>query len=105
MDDEKKRIDELQVELVRLQHSMQAGVAMEQNFLDPQYDHHKHLRVGVNSAMVNLGALTRLLVKKGVLTELEYWESQVEGMRDEVERYKTTIKERMGRPDIELELI
>jgi hypothetical protein len=51
-------------------HAMQTGVAnLSGNDLAP-----KHLRVGINSALVDNAALARLLVKKGVFTQEEYTE-------------------------------
>lgn len=49
-------------------HAMQSGVAFEGGApLEP-----KHLRVGVNNALVSLDALVRLLVAKGVFELGEY---------------------------------
>lgn len=62
------RLDDLRREYLRLAHAMQAGVAMWQNY-DPSETTPKHLRVGINSAMADHGALVDLLFKKGILTE------------------------------------
>lgn len=76
-------------------HAMQAGVAMKM-----QKDDHdttpKHLRVGVNSALVESGALVGLLIKKGVITEEEWWDALIEAMEREVEMYTAKIKELYG---------
>lgn len=48
----------------------------------------KHLRVGVNSAMVSHAALVQLLITKGVFTEDEYYHSQALAMEVEVARYE-----------------
>ena len=48
----------------------------------------KHLRVGVNSAMVSHAALVKLLVEKGILTEDEYITSQADAMEAEVALYE-----------------
>jgi len=48
----------------------------------------KHLRVGVNSAMVEHTALVKLLVEKGILTEEEYITSQADAMEAEVALYE-----------------
>lgn len=47
----------------------------------------KHLRVGVNSAMVETGALVKLLMAKGVFTEAEWYKTLADGMEAEVEKY------------------
>jgi hypothetical protein len=54
----------------------------------------KHLRVGVNSAMSDAGALTALLIKKGVFTEDEYRAAVLEWMKREAE-----LNARMARTD------
>lgn len=71
-------------------HGMQTGVAFEmelpsrRNATAP-----KHLRVGINSALVNDVALAKLLIDKGVITEEEYIESVRLAMNEEVARYQT----------------
>jgi hypothetical protein len=57
-------------------HAVQSGVALEisrtkegTGAASP-----KHLRVGVNSAMIQNGALVRLMVDKGVITWPEWFE-------------------------------
>lgn len=70
--------------------AMQAGVALE-------YEHSgveatKYLRVGVNSALVDSGAMATLLVSKGVITEEEYLKAIADGMDKEVELYTEHLK-------------
>lgn len=57
----------------------------------------KHLRVGVNNAMLEHGALVALLIEKGVIKYKDYLEAQVEFTEREIEMYKKTIKERTGK--------
>lgn len=57
----------------------------------------KHLRVGVNSAMVEHSALARLLIAKGLLSEAEYLEALAEGMRAEVSLYEEELSAQLGR--------
>lgn len=52
-------------------HGMQSGVAMKMNYNQPETTV-KHLRVGVNTAMTDHGALVELLVAKGLITEEDY---------------------------------
>jgi len=68
-------------------HAMQSGVAFLMN-LDPAETQPKHLRVGVNSAMVDSSALAKLLIDKGVVSEEEYAQAIADGMEREVESYK-----------------
>lgn len=71
-------------------HAMQSGVAMMMNY-DTADTEPKHLRVGINSAMVSDAALVRLLIKKGLITMEEFQESLTEEMNREVERYEAQL--------------
>lgn len=82
-------------EYAQLVHAMQSGVAMEMNY-NSKPTEPKHLRVGVNSAMVEHSALVRLLVRKGFITEQEYAEALTEAMRTEVEIYEERISQFIG---------
>lgn len=86
-----------------LLHAMQAGVAMMEGFaatgraraaeLEP-----KHLRVGVNSAMIETSSMARLMVEKGVCTWAEYWASIIVTLEAEVESYEKKVSDILGRP-------
>jgi hypothetical protein len=90
-------IDQLKQRYFELMHAMQSGVAFsEQAGIDYGSTSPKHLRVGINSAMVNDAALTTLLLKKGIITEEEYWTALVEQLEKEVEAYKQTLSEHYG---------
>lgn len=72
-------------------HGMQTGVAIEQKGLNPDASgptSPKHLRVGVNSAMVETAALALLLMEKGVFTEEEYSEALRLLMNNELALYE-----------------
>lgn len=94
--DDKKR-DELAGRYQRALHGMQAGVALDvargASDCTP-----KHLRVGVNAAMVDSGALAQLLIKKGVFTEEEYLTALAEGAEAERARYEAEASARAGVP-------
>ena len=82
----------------RLVHAMQSGVAMDISHCgekgagaDP-----KHLRVGVNVAMVESAALAKLLMDKGVFTPEEYNKALIEAHRQEVARYEARLTDRVG---------
>lgn len=72
-------------------HAMQTGVKLDMengsNSASPKY-----LRVGVNSAMVEHSALVQLLVRKGLITDDEYFETLADGMEEEVKRYEDRLK-------------
>jgi len=82
-----------------LVHAMQSGVAMKMNKdggPESGETSPKHLRVGINSAMCDHAALVRLLIKKGVFTEEEYFEEIEAEMRREVERYERDLSVHYG---------
>ena len=56
----------------------------------------KMLRTGVNLAMVEHGALVRLLIAKGLFTEEEYFEELVKGVEDEKRLYEERLSARFG---------
>ncbi len=98
MSDEQK-LQELDQRYRAAAHAMQTGVLLRMQregarFADDTHETApKHLRVGINSAMVDTGAMAMLLIRKGIITELEYREVLVEMMEREAESY------RKGLPD------
>lgn len=74
-------------------HAMQTGVAFRDNKSDQKP---KHLRVGVNSAMVETGVLAKILIDKGIVTEEEHLDALIEGMRKEVDAYRQYIADEKG---------
>lgn len=76
-------------------HAMQSGVAGKMAF-DPAETTPKHLRVGVNSAMVEHSALVTLLLEKGVITEQEYFSALADAMEREKALYEETISAHYG---------
>lgn len=76
-------------------HGMQTGVKYEMEKAQLQgvepgteSTSPKHLRVGVNSAMVAHAGLVKLLVAKGLFTMDEYAKSQADAMEAEVALYE-----------------
>lgn len=78
------------------QHAMQTGVAYENAKLPYDFDHHKHLRVGVNSAMVEIGALAELLISKGIITEEEILSAYAKGHEREQTKYEEIVSKLYG---------
>lgn len=76
-------------------HAVQSGVAMDLQH-DPTSGTPKHLRVGVNSALVNQAALVRLLISKGIITEVEYLTALAEEAEAEQRRYEELLSRRHG---------
>ena len=83
MDDDAKKLTQRYLAAC---HAMQTAVLIDQTLNHNESE--KHLRVGINSALVDHGALVGLLVKKGIITDLEYRKALAEGMEAEVERYR-----------------
>lgn len=79
----------------RLVHAMQSGVAFMMNY-DTKATDPKHLRVGVNNALVEASAIVKLLVDKGICTGDEYFVILNQMLREEVDRYQKEIKEVTG---------
>lgn len=82
-------------------HAMQSGVAVKMQH-DPAETTPKHLRVGVNSAMVEHSALTLLLVDKGVITEAEYYTALADAMEREAKLYEQWVRDHFGQGGITL---
>lgn len=76
-------------------HGMQTAVAMLMEH-DPGETSPKHLRVGVNAAIVDVAALAKLLVTKGLITDDEYCVSVAEMMEAERDRYQQLVREKLG---------
>lgn len=88
-------IEEKRQKYLSLCHAMQSGVAAKLN-RDNSDTTPKHLRVGVNSAMVDSAALATLLMKKGIITEDEYFDALIERMQAEVKAYEDWLNESFG---------
>lgn len=81
--------------------AMQAGVRLELGKKHPQFGDAmnaalKHLRVGINCAMSDHGALAVLLLEKGIITEDEYNAKLLEFMEREVASYEKRLNVLFG---------
>lgn len=74
-------------------HAMQSGVAMEISAGVSTDTTPKHLRVGVNSCLVDSSALACLLIGKGAISEAEY----VSALALSAEREKASYEDRLSR--------
>ena len=68
-------------------HGVQTAVAYEMGMGGKATDP-KHLRTGINAAMVDHAALAYLLIEKGIINEVEYKEAIRKAMNHEVARYE-----------------
>lgn len=75
-----------------LAHAIQAGVAALME-IEPKHTEPKHLRVGVNMALCEQGALITLLFQKGIITEDEYWDANIAKLEEEKANYEKVIND------------
>ena len=92
--DERRRL-ELEERYQAAMHAMQTGVAIWME-IEPGETEPKHLRVGVNSALLDSSALAKLLIAKGVFTDEEYALALVEMVEAEVEHYRSRLEKSYG---------
>lgn len=93
------RLDALQARYDTASHAMQSGVKWELEQAEPiAACSPKHLRTGVNSAMVDTAAMAELLIRKGLISTEEYMTALAEGMEAEVRRYRERIAALAGVP-------
>ena len=76
-------------------HAMQSGVAAKMGY-DRKETEPKHLRVGVNAAMVEHAALAHLLMARGFITDREYTQAIADQMEAEVRSYEEWLSEKTG---------
>lgn len=63
----------------------------------------KHLRTGINSAMVNDHAVAKLLVAKGIFTEQEYAVAVMEAAEEELASMTERVRNSTGFKDVVFE--
>ena len=93
---------EQSAQLNQLAHRVQSGVAFLQGQAEIKGERYestepKHLRVGVNSALVEASALAALLFRKKVITAEEYFDTLIEFWGYEVDSYQRNVKAIDGR--------
>ena len=91
-----EEIARLKVRNLALGHAVQTGVAYAMENPSDTAATPKHLRTGLNISMCDHGGLVGLLIRKGVITDLEYWRASVEMLEAEVAKYEGELSERMG---------
>ncbi|SNS53577.1 hypothetical protein SAMN06295912_108134 [Sphingomonas laterariae] len=80
----------------KLGHALQSGVAADHS-LGSEDGSPKHLRVGVNMALVEGAAIAQLLIGKGLVSEDEWQAAHIIALEREVESYRRSLSERLGR--------
>lgn len=78
-------------------HAMQSGVKQEMSMPHrASATEPKHLRVGVNAAMVDHAGLISLLIDKGLFTQAEYTRYIADAMETEKARYESELSAALG---------
>lgn len=93
-------IDDLAVlaiheEYESLMHALQTGVAAKMH-VSPSETTPKSLRVGVNSALLEVTTIMSLLFEKNIITPLEYFTRLRDFVKAEVEHYEKYLSEQHG---------
>lgn len=85
-------------------HAMQTGVKAMMKFEEPDTGSTspKHLRVGVNMALIDSGALAGLLIRKGLIGQEEYEEALADMAEKEKARYEVLLGSHYGGKSITL---
>lgn len=96
--------EEFLAEYKRLGHAIQTGIGWKIQLdtgspdvnSDPNLNAHKHLRVGIDTNKADLGSISRLLVKKGLISDDEFKQAILEGLELEKASYEDQLNERFG---------
>ncbi len=92
---DERSLEDIAAENESLLHAMQTGVKATMDYdLDDSHSP-KHLRVGINNALIINSALMRLLVEKGLITEKEFELSYNTVLREEVLTYELSLSEHL----------
>lgn len=81
----------------QLAHALQSGVAAEMQIPGDSQTWGKHLRVGVNMALVGEAGIVELLVSKGLITYEEYFDFQIAALEKEVAAYEQRLSDHYGK--------
>lgn len=90
-----EKLEDVAQEYLELTRAMQSGVKMLME-RDASETSPTHLRVGINSSLRDCASLAKLLLKKGIISELEYYTAIRDGMREEVELYEKKLSDIFG---------
>lgn len=91
--------EDLEKETLAHLHGMQAGVGMKMHKDGGHVDGEtspKHLRVGVNSAMVDHAALLEVLIEKGIVTHGQIQRARIKWAKKEKESYEEYLSKIYG---------
>lgn len=91
---DQERMEAAQARYVAAGHAVQSAIGFSMGA--SKITEPKHMRVGIDMTKSDVGAITRLLVAKGICTDLEIWEALAEGAEAEAEMQATTARQAMG---------
>lgn len=89
-------IEEARARYSRAAHRVQSAIAFTPRNPDPDAEF-KHTRVGIDMSKADQGGLARLLIAKGVFTELEYIQAMADGAEREADMQERLLSEALGR--------
>ena len=89
-------LQEKRAKYARLAHAVQSGVKAKME-IDGSETTPKHLRVGVNMAMIDSAAVGMLLLRKGIISEEEYVDALIDRTQQEVEMYEEFLSAHYGK--------
>jgi hypothetical protein len=92
-------------EYLALMHAMQSGIKFKMELEGTHGSSEtspKHLRTGVNSALIDCSALVKTLVEAGVITIEDYRDNLIELLVAEVNDYQEKLSAKMGGANIKL---
>lgn len=92
------KLGKLKKRSMELLHGMQSAIEFGFGGSDGNRQH-KHLRVGINNALISHAALVQLLIEKGVITEEEYFDKYVEALELELMGYESEAASK-GMPNV-----
>lgn len=80
----------------RLLHAVQSGVKAKMEAGISRETEPKHLRVGINNALLETSALTKIMIDKGLFTPDEYFSALNKLLAEEVKCYEDELTEHYG---------
>lgn len=92
MDDE---LAKLQQRYLSAMHAVQSGIAQKMT-IDPSDTAPKHLRTGIDSALVSSSALARIMIESGVISEIAWRTMLATVAEEEKASYEADLSRLMG---------
>lgn len=94
-DQEVEALKKAQDRYLAAMHVAQAGVGAKMQF-DPSDTTPKFLRAGINSSLIQQGALVKILIDKGIITEVEWVTALADIAEEEVKLYERILSDITG---------